>query len=408
MGQPYDLKAFDEAVNHLESQVKFHLGWLRTTKLDANGKPQRCRAILATNPPIDASGDWIIGRYRPWLDLTHQNPAKHGESRWFVTTPDGADMEVADSTPLEFTIKGEVQICKPLSRTFIPAKLSDNPFLVNTNYRAQLDALPEPLRSAVRDGNFMATRADADRQVIPTQWVIEAQSRWKREDKRGKKMTALGYDPAGGGRDSAELVCRFGFWYDEPVTVTGPETADGSQTVAVIVKHRRDNAAIVIDNGGGYAGQTCLRMRDNEMEYTLYNGNTAGIGRDKSGKLKFMNHRAEVWWKFREALDPDQLGGSPICLPDNAELRADLTAPTFTVGKGGIQIEDKAEIKKRLGRSPGKGDAVVISWADGEAAQRKKENGDAGRRNLPTHTKSTRNGALQRRRGTPPKPQGKY
>jgi hypothetical protein len=63
-----------------------------------------------------------------------------------------------------------------MSRTFIPAALRDNPFLINTNYQANLDGLPEPLRSAVRDGNFMAARQDADFQVIPTQWLIEAQA----------------------------------------------------------------------------------------------------------------------------------------------------------------------------------------------------------------------------------------
>lgn len=398
-GNPFDLKVFDEAVQHLESQIKFHLGWLRSARIDADGRPQRCRALLVSNPPVDAAGDWIIGRYRPWLDLTHPNPAKHGEMRWFITDPDGKDVEVDGPEPIEFIVRGERKLYTPKSRTFIPAKISDNPFLINSGYQATLDALPEPLRSAVRDGNFMGARADAPNQLIPTQWVIEAMARWRKADRRGKAMTAMGYDPAGGGRDSAELAMRYGHWYDEIVSAKGSETADGSMTVAHIVKHRRDQASIVIDNGGGYAGQTCLRLRDNEIEYTLYSGNTAGNGRDKSGRLTFANHRAEVWWRFYEALDPDQAGGSPICLPDDAILKADLTAPTFTVGKQGILLEDKDAIRSRLGRSPGRGDAVVIAWADGEAAQRKRANGDGNRRNtLPEFAKSTRNGALQRRR----------
>ena len=83
-GQPYDLKFFDEACQFLEAQVRFHLGWLRSTV-----KGKRVRAVLATNPPIDAVGDWIIGMFRPWLDITHPKPARHGELRWFVTAPDG-------------------------------------------------------------------------------------------------------------------------------------------------------------------------------------------------------------------------------------------------------------------------------------------------------------------------------
>jgi hypothetical protein len=397
MGQAFDLKIFDEAVQHLLSQIKFHLGWLRSTRINADGTPQRCRAVLATNPPLDSSGDWVIGRYRPWLDPTHHNPAKHGELRWYITDEQGEDVEV--DGPERVQRDGREFI--PTSRTFIPGKLSDNPYLVNTGYQSQLDALPEPLRSAIRDGNFMLTRADADNQLIPTTWVIEAQNRWKRDGKRGEKMSAMGYDPAGGGRDSAELAMRHGFWYDEIITTKGLDTADGSMTVAHIFKHRRDNAIIVIDSGGGYAGQTALRLRDNKCDYVLYSGNHEGVGRDQSGRLKFSNHRSEVWWRFREALDPDQPGGALIALPPSAELRADLTAPTYKVEMDGIKIESKDLIRKRLGRSPGKGDAVVIAWHDGNTAIRKRDsatNSSNPRHNLPQYAKTGRKGPLQKRR----------
>jgi hypothetical protein len=395
-GQPYDLKVLDEAAQHLESQLLYHLGWLRSTV-----EGQRCRALLASNPPIDSSGDWMIRRYRPWLDPIYDKPAKPGELRWFITNPDGEDMEVDGPTPLEFTVAGKTQLYQPKSRTFIPAVLADNPYLINSGYQATLDALPEPMRSAFRDGNFMLARADVANQLIPTQWIIEAQNRWKRDGRRGSAMSAMGYDPAGGGRDSAELAMRFGFWYDEIVTTKGPETADGSMTVAHIFKHRRDNAIIVLDSGGGYAGQTTLRLRDNKCDYVAYNGNHEGVGRDQSGKLKFYNHRAEVWWRFREALDPDQPGGSQVCLPPGAELRADLTAPTYTVELNGIKIESKEAIKKRLGRSPGKGDAVVIAWHDGNNAIRKRDsttNSSNPRHNLPQYAKTGRKGPLQKRR----------
>jgi hypothetical protein len=34
-----------------------------------------------------------------------------------------------------------------MSRTFIPSRVTDNPFLANTGYIAMLQGLPEPLRS---------------------------------------------------------------------------------------------------------------------------------------------------------------------------------------------------------------------------------------------------------------------
>ena len=76
--------------------------------------------------------------------------------------------------------------------------------------------------------------------------------------------------------------------------------------------------------------------------------------------LEFANRRSEAWWKFREALEPDS--GEDIALPPDAELMADLTAPTYEVDTQGIRIERKEKIIKRLGRSPDCGDAVVMNF----------------------------------------------
>jgi hypothetical protein len=368
-GHPFDFKYFDEATQFLEQQIRFHLGWLRP----ADGADIRCRAVLGTNPPVDADGDWIIGMFRPWLDITHPKPAKHGQLRWFVTAPDGSDLEIAD-TDLGRDDRGRRCIdiggkkLLAMSRSFIPAALRDNPFLVNTDYQSKLDGLPEPIRSAVRDGNFMAARQDADWQVIPTQWIIEAQNRWKPDGWKDHLMTAMGFDPAGGGRDAAELIWRHGSWYAQPVTAKGESTADGSAAAATIVKHRRDNAAIVVDVGGGYGGAVILRLKDNKVEHVGFNGASKAAGKTKDRQLEFCNARAMAWWRFREALDPDQDGGSPIALPPDPELRADLAAPTYEVGPRGIVIEAKETLRVRLGRSPGKGDACVMAWDTGNAA----------------------------------------
>src|SRR5437588_12720638 len=92
------------------------------------------------------------------------------------------------------------------------------------------------------------------------------------------------------------------------------------------------------------------------------------IEKTKDGSLAFANKRAEAWWKFREALDPDQPDGSAVALPPDPELRADLCTPTWKLTARGILLESKDDIRKRLGRSPGKGDAAVMAWSEGNAA----------------------------------------
>lgn len=360
-GTPHDLIGFDEVSDFTETQYRFIIGWNRS----ADAK-QRCRVVATGNPPTTPEGLWVLKYWGPWVDPNHARPAKPGELRWF-TTINGEDTEVDGPGP--HMINGEPITAR--SRTFIPAQLSDNPDLAATNYASVLAALPEELRAAYKEGRFDAALRDNAFQVIPTAWIAAAQGRWKSGGYQDFTMTAMAYDPAGGGADAAELCWRHGGWYAPLVSAKGGHTADGSISAAHIVKHRRDNAPVIVDAGGGYGGAVIVRLKDNGVGHVAFNGANSSIGHDKSGKLKFANKRAEAWWRFREALDPDQEGGSVIALPPDAELRADLAAPTYEVKASGIVIESKDELRKRLGRSPGKGDAVVMCLSEGNLAVRR-------------------------------------
>ncbi len=161
-GQPVDLLFIDEAAQWLWSQIQLMMGWVRSTD-----PAQRCRTLLASNPPLSSEGAWMAEEFAPWLDPTHARPAKPGELRWYVSDEDGKSLEV--DGPEEIEISGH--LVRPQSRTFIPAGLKDNPFLSRTNYKDRLDNLPEPLRSAIRDGNFAAMREDDSAQIIPRAWL---------------------------------------------------------------------------------------------------------------------------------------------------------------------------------------------------------------------------------------------
>lgn len=80
------------------------------------------------------------------------------------------------------------------------------------------------------------------------------------------------------------------------------------------------------------------------------------------GDEKFMNLRTQMWWQARKDLmsqDPDQ----QLALPPDEDLFADLTAPMWWPKGGKVIVESKDDFKKRLGRSPDKGDAFVYwNW----------------------------------------------
>lgn len=231
--------------------------------------------------------------FRPWLDLTHPAPAEPGELRWFITDPDGNDQETNDATPIE--IEGVKYV--PRSRTFIPAALSDNPFLIDTGYQSVLDAMPEPLRSAIRDGNFMAAREDDTWQVIPTKWVLEANERW-REGKPNHAMTSIGLDVARGGKDNTVFAPRYGVWFDDLQVVPGRETPDGTSVSVLCAGLLREGAVVGIDNLGiGADAETALRNAG--LPFEACNGSEKSTAHTRDGSFGFTTYRSEMWWMLR-------------------------------------------------------------------------------------------------------------
>jgi hypothetical protein len=79
-------------------------------------------------------------------------------------------------------------------------------------------------------------------------------------------------------------------------------TADGSTTAAMVVRYRLDSAPVIVDVGGGYGGGVTIRLKDNGIEPVSFVASWESIEKTKDGQLAFANKRAEVWWKFREAL----------------------------------------------------------------------------------------------------------
>jgi hypothetical protein len=181
-------------------------------------------------------------------------------------------------------------------------------------------------------------------------------------------MSVVSNDVALGGGDANTLSARFGHWYAEVISDRLKGKVDPIDLAAKVVGVMRDGAAIVIDMGGGYGSGVYSHLKNNVQGLTLHghNGADKSTKRTRDGKLKFANKRAEVHWKFREALEPNL--GEPVALPPDPELIADLAAVTWKLTPRGILIEEKTEIKKRLGRSPDKGDAVVNAWSYGETA----------------------------------------
>lgn len=356
-GDPYDLIGFDQVEDFTESQYLFIKQWNRS-----DDPKIKCHTIATINPPTEPSGLWVLRRWGPWLDPHHPRPARSGEIRWY-TTINGEDTEVDGEGPHE--VDGESVMAK--SRTFIRGRLKENYALMRTGYSATTAASPEKYRAAYHEGDFESSLADVPNQVCPTSWVRAAVQR------RGTHhpdipMCAIGVDASGGGSDPMVIAMRYDGWYAELVEVKGkdiPQERAGKYCAGIVTSYRRDQAIVMVDMGGGYGGSLYEQLHENEIEVQAYKGAERSTARTKEGLLGFANKRTEVYWKFREALDPTQPEGSPIMLPDDPLLIADLCAPVFMEDRKLLQLEDKQQVIERLGRSTDRGDAVVMAWAAG-------------------------------------------
>lgn len=385
-GIPRDMIGFDEVSLFLEEQYTFIIGWARSTV-----PGQRVRVVATGNPPITPEGMWVNKRWGAWLDPNHPNPALPGELRWY-TTIEGNDIEVDGPGPVVIDgvpiLDHKGRAITPKSRTFIFAEIADNPDLYETGYNSTLAGMTGPARASMFEGDF-TSGLERDRwQIFDPEWIDAAMARWS-EAGRSSPMTVLGVDIAQGGGDDFVMAPRHGSWFDHLKIHPGKSVPDGPTAAGLIVMAMRNGCEVVIDMGGGYGGSTNDHLKQ-QFTPTLFNGAMSAEGRrDRTGMLKFKNIRAAATWYLREALDPNH--GSFLALPPDPELKADLCSLRMKPDTSLVQIESKEDIRARIGRSPDRGDAVIMAhFAKGKT--------NHTRLGIPTQTQAITSGRNPNRR----------
>ena len=337
-GPEYDFIGFDELTQFTRDMYLFMLSRLRSSF-----PGQRVRVVAGSNPG-DIGNDWVIEHWAPWLLDGYPNPAKPGELRWFITDEHGQSREVDADHP------------DAVSRTFIPATLEDNPYL-SEEYRRQLALLPEPWRLQLLYGRWQLGHDDDPYQVIPTAWLKQAQARW-RPDGKQTLQPVVGIDPARGGRDKTVLIARYGNWVAPPTKVSGRLTPDGQSVINLLLPLLGRGGRGVLDVIGlGAAVEDVGKAM--HLPLACINISSPTTLTDRSGKLKMINLRAWLYWRLREALDPE--GPQPLALPMDPELFNELRAVRWEHTLRGIKIVDKDDITDRLGHSPNCADALSLT-----------------------------------------------
>lgn len=161
----------------------------------------------------------------------------------------------------------------------------------------------------------------------------------------------LGVDVAREGDDRSVMFPRQGQVAMQPVLYRNLDSLQGAGQVARKAREWPADA-IFIDNTGGFGGGWIDQLRVLGF---------APVGVQFAGKptdiARYANKRAEMWFAMADWV---KAGGA---LPNVPELVAELTTPTYAFKGDKMILEDKVQIKKRLGRSPDLADALALTFA---------------------------------------------
>jgi hypothetical protein len=180
--------------------------------------------------------------------------------------------------------------------------------------------------------------------------VTEAQARHYASSAYEWAPRILGVDVAREGDDASVIFPRQGLVALPPITLRNVSSIDGAGAVARRWTDWGADACFV-DNTGGFGGGWVDQLR--ALKYRPTPVHFAGEPIDK----RYRNKRAEMHFLAAQWIKE---GGA---LPPVPELVEELTAPMYFFHGDKLQIEDKDQIKSRIGRSPDYADALALTFA---------------------------------------------
>jgi hypothetical protein len=186
--------------------------------------------------------------------------------------------------------------------------------------------------------------------LLSAEDVEIAMARRIRPENYSFSQKRLGVDVARFGDDRSVIFPRQGMASFKPAVMRTARTTDiAARAANAFVKW---NAELILVDDTGHWGHGVI---DN-----LITGGYPAIGvqfNDKALNVRYFNRRAEMWIEMAKQVK------AGLMLPDIPELAAELYTPTYTFHQGKFLLEEKEQIKARLGRSPDLADALALTFA---------------------------------------------
>jgi hypothetical protein len=216
--------------------------------------------------------------------------------------------------------------------------------------------------------------AGAEDALIPRDWIENAVNQAGCEG--GHQQTGL--DVARFGRDKTVLVYRKGGKVEVIEQTEKMDTMEVTGWDNGFLQEYRPDVHCTDSIGVGSGVHDRLEEIQGELdvdedkdwsecELVPVNVGEAPVGEEAG---QFFNLRAQILWHLRDLFKPDKNGHSQISIPDDPELKKQLGEIRYKYSsERKRKIEAKDEMKKRLGVSPDKLDALALAFWDSKTTE---------------------------------------
>jgi hypothetical protein len=166
----------------------------------------------------------------------------------------------------------------------------------------------------------------------------------------------IGVDVARFGDDKTVICYRQGRWCHKIESHSHLDTVQLANLLTAKLKEAKP-ARMFIDIGNNGAGVYDILV-DRGYGKTVRG---VSFGNKAIQEDRYFNKRAEMWGEANDWFKQEL----PVQIPNDDELLDDLCSVNKSYDqRGRLQLESKDKVKERIGRSPDKADAFVLTFAE--------------------------------------------
>lgn len=201
-------------------------------------------------------------------------------------------------------------------------------------------------------GQFPKNATDC---LIPPAWIEMAHLRWDEQRWAVSEPVTDGIDVARFGSDMTAHARMRGIYGRILKVIQGQDLMETAGMVARAIKDGEVMGQNVRIDDTGLGGGVTDRLHEQEYPVVPFNFGARAVDSDK-----FHDSRTELYWFTRELLREGKMAVDP----EDTDLMRELVAPKYKMDSmGRIQMEQKADTKKRLKYSPDRADALTLAAA---------------------------------------------